>query len=112
VGWDAKVLDLIWGKWEQKYFSENPKYNLTARANHPDGANIIEERTRASQRIDTAHGLAAILRDARLGALLRACEEYRPPARHSGMRPCAGSESILPVVVMDSGLARFTRAPE
>jgi len=25
---------------------------------------------------------------------------------------CAGPESILPVVVMDSGLARFTRAPE
>jgi hypothetical protein len=24
----------------------------------------------------------------------------------------AGPESILPVVVMDSGLARFTRAPE
>ena len=24
----------------------------------------------------------------------------------------AGPESILPIVVMDSGLARFTRAPE
>ena len=26
----ARVLELIWGKWEQKYFSENPKSNLTA----------------------------------------------------------------------------------
>ncbi len=25
VGWDARVLDVIWGKWEQKYFSENQK---------------------------------------------------------------------------------------
>jgi hypothetical protein len=40
--------------------------------------------------------------------------------RHSPMRNCAsedapfgaGPESILPVVVMDSGLARFARAPE
>jgi hypothetical protein len=40
--------------------------------------------------------------------------------RHSGMRHLAQAsdvqlhigESILPMVVMDSGLARFTRAPE
>ena len=25
VGETARVLELIWGKWEQKYFSENPK---------------------------------------------------------------------------------------
>ncbi len=33
--------------------------------------------------------------------------------RHSGMHLFgAGPESILPAGVMDSGLARFTRAPE
>jgi hypothetical protein len=25
VGWDANVLELIWGVWEQKYFSEKQK---------------------------------------------------------------------------------------
>jgi hypothetical protein len=44
----AKVLDVIWGMWEQKYFSENQKNNLTrlsrnsptgkSRGCSPDGA--------------------------------------------------------------------------
>ena len=29
VGWTSRVIDVIWGKWEPKYFSEKPKNNLT-----------------------------------------------------------------------------------
>jgi hypothetical protein len=31
----ARVLELIWGKWEQKYFSENQKKDSTT--NSPTG---------------------------------------------------------------------------
>src|SRR5712664_1871306 len=34
----ARVLDVIWGKWEQKYFSENQKNNLTR--NSPTGKSL------------------------------------------------------------------------
>jgi hypothetical protein len=49
----ARVLELIWGKWEQKYFSENPKKRLDSRRNTltgkslgcgPDGANRCAKR--------------------------------------------------------------------
>jgi hypothetical protein len=37
----AKVLDVIWGKWEQKYFSENQKNSLTRPStNRPTGKSL------------------------------------------------------------------------
>jgi hypothetical protein len=36
-----KVLDVIWGKWEQKYFSEKPKKDSTALStNRPTGKSL------------------------------------------------------------------------
>jgi hypothetical protein len=37
----ARVLDLIWGEWEQKYFSENQKKDSTPLStNRPTGKSL------------------------------------------------------------------------
>jgi hypothetical protein len=40
--WDgmAGVVNVIWGKWEQKYFSENPKKRLDSPVNKPPDGQI------------------------------------------------------------------------
>ena len=40
MGETARVLEVIWGKWEWKYFSENQKYDLTALSTKPPDGQI------------------------------------------------------------------------
>jgi hypothetical protein len=70
----AKVLDVIWGAWEPKYFSENQKYDSTALETASSGQNIA-----------MSGGLVAIIFTACTAVIsAKAVNQYTPTPASTG----------------------------